>query len=555
MEAEEAWDLFRESAAKDLRKSASVSGQLDTLAAQIQNIQTGVDRITKLIPQFMGDESAIDTANAEAQAPGNPLDSLLGGADATGAPEDSLEDEPTPEEGAEAPEEESEEELPTEEDEEVDKADDSAPENVLGSPDDESESIADVIGSAEMPENGGEEEVVEETVSDDAPDIPSDEEDETESEESGEDVPEEVPEDIPEEEMTVEEDIAPATKDGGINDIYANIFALLIQAATMAKDSDNGDAMAGIMKSAGDIQRAYGEMCPYLDSVMGTDHFTKSYKEVSGMKDMEKCGSNTEGGLEKSVTGAEAPDDMIEKSDDAPAEITDASGEAMEKSATEMHDVEDEKGEEETKQDGPKLGPNDMSKSQTGLRSIRDMLSKGRSNARLEDELEKTPEMTKSETSTKMPEVPETGEDKSVAGTASENAPAVPETGEDMSVTGSASTGVKPTIDPGSEKSELQKGDETGCIDQSAETDGALSKSQMAGKPIMSMKDMIMKSQTSSRPSAISTANGDVTTPTFGTPMLKSSGEKVRMGPGVDPHEVTRADWERYNLFKARGKF
>ena len=65
-----------------------------------------------------------------------------------------------------------------------------------------------------------------------------------------------------------------------------------------------------------------------------------------------------------------------------------------------------------------------------------------------------------------MPEVPETGEDRSVGGTASENAPEVPENGSDRSVGGSASVGDDGVIDPGSEKSSIQKGDGTGVTEQ-----------------------------------------------------------------------------------------
>lgn len=598
MEAEEAWDLFRSSASADLRKSASVAGQLDTMAAQIQDIQTGVDRITKLIPQFMGDDAAISDANANAVPPENPLEGFAGdmGGDDMGG---EMPDEGgMPEEGAE--------EEPSEEND-MDKADEDGQTNEIGTSEDipeedDDRSVGEILGIPEdMPEDDGSEPV--EDVGEDA------------------NAPEEMPEMA---EAEVEEEIppeAPEMGDGGdLNDIYAQILALLVQAVSKANDSGDAEALAGIQKSAGTINQAFGEMCPYLDSVLGTDHFTKSFAEVNGMSDdMEKCGSNTEGGLEKSITGAETPDDMIEKSEDAPAEFTDASADAtMEKSAeTKMHDVEDEKGAEPEKQDGPKLGPNDMSKS-SHLMSFRDMLEKGCTNARVEDELEKDSigdtldehietgkkledagisddkmedmhksggapysetkdflddldsrnaklreklnrskkdgsDMEKS-ADPNMPDVPEVGEDKSVSGTASENAPDVPEPGTDMSVTGSASTGVKPVIDPGSESS-LEKSD-AGTITQQGECDGALSKS-IPGKSIPSIRDMMNKSYNNSRPDAISSANGDVTTPEFGAPTLHKSAqqERVRMGPGVDPHEVTKADWERYNLFKARGRF
>ena len=539
MEAEEAWDLFRNSASAELRKSASVAGQLDTLAAQMQDIQTGVDRLTKLIPKFMGDESAIDAANADAVPPENPLEGLMGGADG------GMGGEEMPMEGEEPMEEAPEEEPPAEEpmeDEEVDKSDEDGPVNVLESdagPEEDAgdESIGASLGiSEDAPIDDASEDVAEEPMEGGTePEV-------TEEADISLEEPEESPEDVTFEEDITAEEPEPAPEapmgegDTGLQDIYANILALLVQAMSKASES-------------------YGAMCPYLDSVMGTDHFTKSFEEMNSMNDeneLEKCGSNTEGTeMEKSITGAEAPDDMIEKSD-VPAEFTEPAAD-MEKSAeTKMPDVEDEKGE--TPNGKTKVGPDDMSKS-SHLVSFKDMMEKGCTNARIEDELEKEcdGDMEKS-ASENMPHLPETGEDRSVGGTASEGAPDVPETGEDQSVTGSASTGMKDVIDPGSESS-MQKSEETPT--QAEECDGALSKS-MPGKKIMSFKDMMMKSaENSGRPDAISSANGDITTPTFGAPMLQKSADqpRVRMGPGVDPHEVVKADWERYNLFKARAKY
>lgn len=561
MEAEEAWDLFRANASNELRKSASVAGQLDTLAAQMQDIQTGVDRLTKLIPKFMGDDAAIDNANADAMPAENPLEGLVGGAgDEEAMP---MEDEAPVEDVEGAPEEDADEvppaEEPTEEDT-VDKSDEEGPVNVLESgpepeADDDDRSVGEILGITEdvsgaEPEEGPAEAPGADSGPEDMPDIAEDAETPAEG---SEDAP--VEEDVTEIEAEVPPEAPEMADDGGIQDIYAQILALLVQAASKAQDSGDADAVSGIMKSAGAIQSAYGDMCPYLDSVMGTDHFTKSFKEMNSMSDeneLEKCGSNTEGTeMEKSITGAEAPDDMIEKSD-VPAEFTET-GADMEKSAeTNMHDVEDEKGA--TPNGKTKVGPDDLSKS-SHLTSFRDMMAKGCTNARIEDELEKEcdGDMEKS-ASENMPRLPETGEDKSVGGMASEGAPDVPETGEDQSVTGSASTGMKDVIDPGSESSMQKSGD---TPTQAEECDGALSKS-MPGKRIMSFKDMMMKSaENAGRPDSISSANGDITTPTFGAPMLQKNADKprVRMGPGVDPHEVVAADWEQYNLFKARAKY
>lgn len=543
MNAEEAWDQYKARRADELRKSASVAGQLDTLAAQMQEMRTDVERLTDLLPQFMGDEGAITTANAGATP------DVGGGMDMPGMDLDM---------GAEGlggmPSEEEDVDMSTEE-ETVDKAEDTPEEpNTLpsGGEDapDEGPSVGDELGvSEDVPEEG---------VSEDVPPIEGDVS---------------IEADIPAEGPAIDEpaeELPPAGSD--IPAIYSQILQLLVQAAGQAVGSGNAEALDGITKSANRIQEAYRDMCPYLDAVMGTDHFTKS------------------------LAGTEAPDDMVEKSADAGvtaeasldvAKSCDGNPD-MEKSAdTKMHDVEDEKGKEPESQDGPKLGPTDIAKSErpTGLRSIRDMMEKGCGDAKVQDELEKEslgetldehidsgkklheagiddegleakkkPDMEKS-ASPNMPDVPETGEDKSVSGTASEGAPDVPEPSSEQSITGSASTGVKPVIDPSSESS-LEK---CGTPTQSEESDGALSKGHdVPGRQIMSFKDMMAKSEGwGNRPDAVTTANGDVTTPEFGSPVLaKSAGEeRVRMGPGVDPHEVTKKDWERYNLFKARGRY
>lgn len=566
MEAEEAWDMFKSCAANSLQKSASVAGQLDTLAAQMQNIQTGVERLTKLIPQFMGDETAIGQANATAEAPPNPFEEMMGDQEEA-MPEDVPEEPaPTDEEGSEADT----EEAPEGAEDEVEKAADDGEPDVLET-DEES-----------TPEGGDEPEEEDEVAAfeRDMPDLGLEEEDIVEE-------PVEEPAEIPEEEPlpdagaetgappiaeAPEEPAAPAEGiDPQTMDVYAQLLSVLVQAAMKANQNGDATSLNAIAKGVNGIQAAYGAMCPVLDGVMGTDYFTKSYNELNGEDDMEKCGSNAEGTeMEKSVTGAQAPDDMIQKSAD-----------------TKMHCVEEEKGKEPEAQDGPKLGPSaDVSKSATPkLPSMKDMIEKGCGNAKIEDSLEKEDleksdsigetldthvetgkkledagiddsgmEMKKS--STKLPEVPENGSDMSVTGTASENAPDVPEPGEDKSNTGSASTGVKPTIDPGSEKSELQKSESGETPTQSEECNGALAKSlQGPGKHLVSMRDLLTKSAGHPRPDAISTANGDVTTPEFGAPLQKSQSQRVRMGPGVDPHEVTKADWERYKLFKAQGRF
>ena len=519
METEEAWDLFRSHAADELRKSASMAGQMDTLAAQLHDIQTGVDRLTTLLPRLMGDDAAIDAANADA--------SEAGGADinaALGAPEDD--EDPFAglgDEGGmggapdEAPAEES--DIPAEEDERVDKAEDS--DNKLDNVGDESST------DTELP--AGIEPGVPEDDEDMGGDVGEDIEAEVTETPEGADVDiAEVPDDIPEEEMAVAEEPMPEAPTDDM-DFYAKMLAFIIQAASKAQEAGDSASYGAIAKGAGELTKSFRDMAPALDSVMGTDYFTKA------------CSDSTD------VSGVEHPDDMMEKTDmPEGAEITDG----MEKTDTKdpkMPSVEDEKGKTPTSE--RKLGPSDLGKSGMRMNSIRDMMEKGC--AAIEDGMEKA--------DANMPEVPETGEDRSVGGTASENAPEVPENGSDRSVGGSASVGDDGVIDPGSEKSSIQKGDGTGVTEQADDTASVLTKGQdMPGVRIQSIRDMMMY-KSASRPDCIATANGDISTPEFGSPQLRKSAKgtsfRELMLAGASPEQFVEQDIARYNLFKAQGRY
>lgn len=512
MEVEEAWELFR---SNQLAKSASITGQMDTMAAQIHEIQTGVDRLTTLIPKLMGDEAAIDAANAEASAPpdmtgmgdASGMGGEMMGAPEMGAPEDTGEDS--------MPKDEEKDTKETESADEVEKADDTEEKNVLGDGGDEPAgddfSGADELGIGGDEPEGGEE--VSEEIS--------------ETPEGDIDV-EEVSEDIPEPEMAPESEPMPEAPTGDM-DFYAKMLAFLIQAASKAQEGGDTEAFGAIAKGAGELTKSFKDMAPALDSVMGTDFFSKACSDSSD------------------VTGAEHPDDMMEKTDmPEGAEITDG----MEKTDSKdpkMPSVEDEKGKTPTSE--CKLGPNDLGKSGIRMNSIRDMMEKGC--AAIADGMEKA--------DANMPEVPENGEDRSVGGTASEKAPEVPENGSDKSVGGSASVGDDGVIDPGSEKSSIQKGDGTGVTEQADDTASVLTKGQdMPGVKIQSIRDMMMY-KSASRPDCIATANGDIATPEFGSPQMQKSAKgtsfRELMLAGASPEQFVEQDIARYNLFKAQGRY
>lgn len=74
MDTDEAWERFSRDTVP-VEKS-SVTEKLDTLAAAVNDMRTDVERTAQVVPQILGDEAAVDTANAAAGmgAPsGDPL--------------------------------------------------------------------------------------------------------------------------------------------------------------------------------------------------------------------------------------------------------------------------------------------------------------------------------------------------------------------------------------------------------------------------------------------------------------------------------------------------
>ena len=60
MDVNDAWDAFYKSQAV---QKASVSEKLDVIAAQMNEMQTTVDRLANNIPEQQGDAAAMETAN------------------------------------------------------------------------------------------------------------------------------------------------------------------------------------------------------------------------------------------------------------------------------------------------------------------------------------------------------------------------------------------------------------------------------------------------------------------------------------------------------------
>jgi len=89
----ESWETFKKE--RSFQKATSIQGQLDTMAAMLQEIQNDTKRTAGVIDQIQGDNAAIDYENANA----DPM-AAMGGVPPEAAPEGAPEDVP-PEEGEE----------------------------------------------------------------------------------------------------------------------------------------------------------------------------------------------------------------------------------------------------------------------------------------------------------------------------------------------------------------------------------------------------------------------------------------------------------------------
>lgn len=79
-----------------------------------------------------------------------------------------------------------------------------------------------------------------------------------------------------------------------------------------------------------------------------------------------------------------------------------------------------------------------------------------------------------------------------------------------------------------------------------------MKKSDNIGKEIPTLREMMAMRKSGARPDTVSSVNGDLERPQLGKIQKSAAPEPVRMGRGVDPHKVTAADWEEYNLYMAQ---
>ena len=73
MDVDEAWDRFQSSEEPFIAfRKSSIDGKLDTIAAQIQEMSTDIDRMSEIVPQIMGDRGALEADEQD------PIDMVLG---------------------------------------------------------------------------------------------------------------------------------------------------------------------------------------------------------------------------------------------------------------------------------------------------------------------------------------------------------------------------------------------------------------------------------------------------------------------------------------------
>lgn len=85
--SDSAWERFKQDAQTESVQKASLADKLDILASQLNEVVTNTRNVAKLAPEIMGDQSAIDAANA--MAPPGDMGGGMDTPDAGGLPDPS----------------------------------------------------------------------------------------------------------------------------------------------------------------------------------------------------------------------------------------------------------------------------------------------------------------------------------------------------------------------------------------------------------------------------------------------------------------------------------
>lgn len=606
MDIDEAWDAFQKS--RSIKKT-SIAEKLDTIAAQLNEIQTDSARTAELVPKILGDDAAIEASNAQAPPMDPSMMGGMGGAPPMGDPTGGA----------------------------VPGAEEMGPDGMdLGTGDGMTE-------DTEMPPT--EEEVPEEPLEEGAP-APEPEEDVGEPMDMGEQVPEEPPmeEPVPEEPMI----------DGGA-DAGGTIPAL----TNMLHEKVDEGNMADVKALADAIEQLGGGMgAPPMDMEMapdagaapipmdagGTEPIKLSAMDDSGVSDIQPNSAPiTESADESNESVVEQIMDILSEAQAEVAEVMTGDETPKEPAGeTEVEiEIEPEEETEEGAEDAPKAelseegeGPFEdsadacgdgqpaaqigmESKKASARKSVDELSFREVMEARMRGEdliaehVQKSAGETngynefdpwmiarradmfkKSETVADEVADPKTEMSGKHDGTDSTTiADDIKEPSNHLK--GSAPGGdmiddvdeEKGTSDHSVKGGELledvdeKKGtSDHGVGDEDLLDDVDEEKSKSEGKvgggdllddvkparktaadtgvPVMSIREMMAIKKTNgfavSRPDNIATVGGEFERPSLGKLKKSTTPEPVKMGHGVDPHKVVESDWAEYNLYKAQ---
>lgn len=600
MDTDEAWDKFCKNSTR-IQKT-SLSEKLDAMMAAINEISTNSARAAQAVPEMMGDEGALGTANDAAQAqsiaPGIPPE--MGGSEnmETDAmaqnmnPEDQI-----PGAGADAglPPEGGAPEMPVGED--VPPMDGDIPP--------EAEPAPEAPGMT-GPEGGEDDEMSDEEI-----DALLDSLGMGSGAAPAEDVPGEAP--VP----TAPEAIG----SGDLQTAANNLIAALKQAAHKAVDENNASYVVELSQ----VEQKLSELLGGMVNLTEPDTTAGPVEEAEPLPEAEDSGEGEMPPVDEGAPGpvdeaGSAPVDMEsnappeaegesseEKAPEKDSESDDKKSEDSDKKEEKKDDSDDKKDDDDVKKSADpedigdpiadsvnaSMSGDSVVKAQTAGPSMKDMMSGKVDMLRLFKSLDEgyvdgcgiTPiegEIdnnyvdennallksddrivtarsifdVKTHSGEKDPDSIVTADDaKSISGDSGEQDPDSINTAKPAKkITGEEDDHEGEKKQVTLERVEMEPGESSDMtIEMPARATMKSCESQ--GKDIMSLRDMmaIIKSE-SGKPSAMSTVNGDIVTPEFG--IAKSQGKPaVRMGHGVDPWEVIQNDLQEYNVYKSRSTF
>lgn len=605
MDTDEAWNDFQQS--RSIKK-ASISEKLDTIAAQLNEIQTDSARTAELVPKILGDESAIETSNAE-MPPMDPSMMGMGGMPPTegmgdampgaeemspdgmdlGTGEDMTDDETIPQE----------EELPTGGEEqpagdselfgeaESDIGDEEAPIPEEGAempmPEDEMGDVGGTDNTLTALINMLHEKVDEGNMADvkalaDAIEQLGGDMD------GGMGVSEDYTPDMGQPPIPMDD---AAIADEGVlksDSALGAADASIVDGDTIPKQASADDSNESVVEKVMDIlteaQMEVADTIQGEDAPEGESEGAPTEEGVAIEIDAEPE-EEPEEEAESSEETEDAPEADLSEEDETPFKECDSAPTGPTKKSIEelsCKDIfyarmegRDIVSELIQKSAGETNGYNEFDP--WGLSRRKDMFAKSETVA---DEVSQPPEAASAnsgsaDSSTVADDVkaPSDHLKGSSAGgdmlddvdeekSASENSPKEGEPLDDVDEkkgTSDNKVGDKDLLDDIDENKSSSEGSHDGkdLLDDVK----TMKSAKDAGIEIMSMRDLmaIKKSANmASRPDCVSSYGGDLSRPELGKLQKSVTPEPVKMGRGVDPRKVVEADWAEYNLYKAQFK-